>query len=827
MNYNRFFIFLAKASQVLLLFLGVYSCLMCATVRLNILLDKGMVFGFLFLFAAALWWLFYLMREVPRGHWIAVCIGIFLPVIFSLRFGTVLLKGMAYVVNSILKLSMIYYNIKFELLTYPSNTEQYTNAYSATIFTIGLGFLILLVLSMTFYKKRSIVYYMLLTFPFFVFPYFVGYVGFYTETIIYLTTLAAVLATGQGKHNYMSQRLRDRISLYAAGIVLLCTILGFFIYTPDKFEKNIESHKEIKRDFTALSLLSGEDLMEWMKANFSASAIDYGSVGNKDQVVYNGTKLLEIRPTLITDSSLYLKGFVGDKYKDGHWYSNNREESYRKDLEALRKTIGGSPEIWPKTLEDDLAIPPENAVRSDTGWLLSAESWFLKGSLSIKNIALGRGKTVIPYYLMEDVTYDEDGNVQYKGGIQYTTEYYCRLIDRFHRYYAEQRSFELLNEKENDISQRILNTQKSILDFVSKYYLDIPDTIEKDTFSDFDTWCKNHFVDEKSHARIKVKAVQSYLTSSGKFDYTLAPGKTPDGKDSIDYFINEHKKGYCVHFASAAVLLLRHLGVPARFVEGVFIENERLVRYVNKKESYVAVLDQDAHAWVEVYMKDTGFMPIDFTPGRADDSDDNLGPVEPQSSIPPKTPPTPSPKPAGAATPTPDPLSQPSDDYEDMEFDDIDTTDSAEDRDKGLFVKPFTRLWFWMILILIVIGIPVCIQGQWILRQRIYFRSLHKKKPRARISAMYFHIRPLLSDCGIEYNGEPLDEYTKKICSRLSLTEDQVKPFTSSLMKSQFAKEITGEELAEFKAAYRIVRRRMIRNASLLKRILYRYIFNQ
>lgn len=48
----------------------------------------------------------------------------------------------------------------------------------------------------------------------------------------------------------------------------------------------------------------------------------------------------------------------------------------------------------------------------------------------------------------------------------------------------------------------------------------------------------------------------------------MTPGSTPVRKDFVSYFLQEQKEGYCAHFASAATLLLRSYGIPARYVEG-------------------------------------------------------------------------------------------------------------------------------------------------------------------------------------------------------------------------------------------------------------------
>lgn len=115
--------------------------------------------------------------------------------------------------------------------------------------------------------------------------------------------------------------------------------------------------------------------------------------------------------------------------------------------------------------------------------------------------------------------------------------------------------------------------------------------------------------------------------------YTLRPGITPYGKDFINYFLSENRRGYCAHFASAATLIFRYLGIPARYVEGYAIdpvdisENGTLIEEARYEDYYdghsllgteavvsVEASDANAHAWVEIYDKALGWVVVEVTP---------------------------------------------------------------------------------------------------------------------------------------------------------------------------------------------------------------------
>lgn len=89
------------------------------------------------------------------------------------------------------------------------------------------------------------------------------------------------------------------------------------------------------------------------------------------------------------------------------------------------------------------------------------------------------------------------------------------------------------------------------------------------------------------------------------FVYTLEP--QPLGRHSVDEFLFDTQQGFCEHYASAAAFLLRSVGVPARVVTG-YQGGEW-----NASQNYLTIRQFDAHAWVEVWLEDRGWVRIDPT----------------------------------------------------------------------------------------------------------------------------------------------------------------------------------------------------------------------
>ncbi len=99
---------------------------------------------------------------------------------------------------------------------------------------------------------------------------------------------------------------------------------------------------------------------------------------------------------------------------------------------------------------------------------------------------------------------------------------------------------------------------------------------------------------------------------TGGYGYTLEPGVY--GQNTADEFWFDRKEGFCEHIASAFVVLMRSLDIPARIVTG-YQGGE-----VNTVDGFWVVRQSDAHAWAEVWLAGRGWVRIDPTssvaPGR-------------------------------------------------------------------------------------------------------------------------------------------------------------------------------------------------------------------
>lgn len=167
---------------------------------------------------------------------------------------------------------------------------------------------------------------------------------------------------------------------------------------------------------------------------------------------------------------------------------------------------------------------------------------------------------------------------------------------------------ELTLEKKRPITQRMQYRVTSSLDYrfevapleewQRRQELQLPGGSNPQTRQIAETWLQ-----EAGSADAFINKVLSHYNAS--FHYTLQPATL--GQHSVDEFLWQTREGFCEHFASSFVFLMRAAGIPARVVVG-YQGGEH-----NPLENYYAVRQREAHAWSEVWLPERGWVLIDPT----------------------------------------------------------------------------------------------------------------------------------------------------------------------------------------------------------------------
>lgn len=108
----------------------------------------------------------------------------------------------------------------------------------------------------------------------------------------------------------------------------------------------------------------------------------------------------------------------------------------------------------------------------------------------------------------------------------------------------------------------------------------------------------------------KAKAIERYFQSD-EFTYETEDVAVPaKNEDYVDQFLFETKKGYCDNYSTSMVVLLRSVGIEARWVKGY-----RQGEVIHQEEQIYQVTNAFAHSWVEVYFDGFGWVPFEPTKG--------------------------------------------------------------------------------------------------------------------------------------------------------------------------------------------------------------------
>lgn len=300
-----------------------------------------------------------------------------------------------------------------------------------------------------------------------------------------------------------------------------------------------------------------------------------GKLGTVDKVEDSGEEQLEIVLSDRPEKRVYLQGFVGIDYWDNQWTSSqNTDFLSADDIREVRN-------LEYETVKNNPHIVQYQSVTAD-----------------ITRKGADRKYSYIPY--KSDFTDRMYGDAYVRGDkVSYSVD--ALLVENIGS---------MDTNPENVVYEE---TENMVLyfDFVNERYLQVSEKF-------YTQWVEEISGMQDRTLRALVKNIADYL--EGKAEYSKSPGKTPDGEDFVSYFLEKGKKGYCVHFASAGVLLLRMKGIPARFVSGYVAKPSDF--HETEEGKYKAVLDDSAaHAWAEIYVKGCGWLPAEMTPGYRNDGD--------------------------------------------------------------------------------------------------------------------------------------------------------------------------------------------------------------
>lgn len=159
--------------------------------------------------------------------------------------------------------------------------------------------------------------------------------------------------------------------------------------------------------------------------------------------------------------------------------------------------------------------------------------------------------------------------------------------------------YQVISEATRVTANQLAEAPQEYPPAIQQAYLQLPDSLPERVRS-----LAGRIAGAETKPYIKALSIQNYLRENYPYDLDVQPA--PENRDVVDYFLFENQRGFCSHYATAMVVMLRSLDVPARVVTGY-----SMGEYDPERGAY-RVPESAAHAWVEVYFPLYGW--VEFEP---------------------------------------------------------------------------------------------------------------------------------------------------------------------------------------------------------------------
>ena len=309
-----------------------------------------------------------------------------------------------------------------------------------------------------------------------------------------------------------------------------------------------------------------------------------------DFINVTGRKVEEgtaLQITMQKPSSMYLRGFVGERFLDNKWLENDGKKQYEfANLFYWLHEENFYTQGQLKNAFDAASIGKKNYRVSITPKYASKKYRYLPYEYCYTNDSNISKKTI------------SDGTVYNQGKSEYSYQVSLGLITDYPRV--------LDGLLQDNISKEYKNQEKNYNHYVYETYVDLDDdekAIIQKSLGTYQLKNETHYSYEKAKENIL-----NYLSKNMKYNEEVYS----NNKDFLKEFLSVKKEGYDIHYATAATLMFRYYKIPARYVEGYLITPSN-VKKMTKDKPYNLPLE-NAHAWVEYYQDGVGWIPFEVTP---------------------------------------------------------------------------------------------------------------------------------------------------------------------------------------------------------------------
>ena len=375
---------------------------------------------------------------------------------------------------------------------------------------------------------------------------------------------AALLCLGSRR----SCRRSPAVSLWTAALAVLLAALtvGVTVITGLGASWNTTSADETVRK--AVHALRYENEAQAMPEGDFSAGVDFSD-----------TPMLEV--TLSRPESLYLRGFIGQRYTRDGWTALDAGELSHQanDVYWLQ-----SADFFSQTQLSQLAA------------LLKLDTPQIDVQLDVSGAC--RRFALLPYelsdsgvcdpYQLRDTLPEGEKHYAYTTSGNLTARAY-ELLDVLSQHLEDP-------QLKNYLAQETVYRQ-----LVYDNYLTIPEDTQK-TLTGFLGKAPASITSYEAKSRIR-----SCLAEMVEYDES--PVALPEDADPVSSFLQETGRGSAVQYATTAVMMLRYYGIPARYVEGYLVTPDMVSGKTG--ETTLTLTADDAHAWAEYYEDGVGWIPFE------------------------------------------------------------------------------------------------------------------------------------------------------------------------------------------------------------------------
>nr|WP_319487510.1 transglutaminase family protein [uncultured Caproiciproducens sp.] len=561
-------------------------------------------------------------------------------------------QGFIITVNRMMVAYSKHSDYEFPIYLVSALSSQY--AHLCTLFVLFVLFIVTVLVSRAVMKNKSFWLAFFATAPlllaalaFTITPNFLAVLMlFLCWTILILTRLSAEKKKGFIKIHKAFMTKSDSVSaksgLLMIPAVLLCFVLIMAIFPRQSYQRPKEA-ENLRTNL--IDSVTGGIFLNGGKA--FAGNVNHVDLAGAGRVEFTGKTALQIKSD--KKYPLYLKSFAGSVYTGSSW-----EQLADSDYTGINQKLKGlnvqnmshafvllanrqnDPTLNPFGIQVkniaaakqciyapyNLATTPENitGVKFVNDAFIRSGFLFGTGRYSLYAYALSQDKISsdpagVVLSLTKNSLFDSKSGTAYlQAQNQFSTLYSSNLA----AYYKSTLPDDLLDVLDGQ-TKTFIKAEQDYRLFMYDKYTQLPRNTRKKILSlikqdkQLNGFFTKDMTSSYSYSSVNdiANAVKKYLGSNCY--YTLSPAKVPTGDDFVNFFVTESHQGYCVHFATAAAVMLRAMGVPARYAEGYIVTaDDYLTAGI---DGWANIRDSRAHAWVELYYPGLGWQPFDVTPG--------------------------------------------------------------------------------------------------------------------------------------------------------------------------------------------------------------------